>query len=151
MELDFDQLRRLKESFHDQFRQGGAVSEQLNEGSMVYSIGFNPNEGTAQVHVQWPYFRDLVANDSDYPATYRRVENEDQQTWIHWECHVCGVEVVSCMDRHTIINEVTAVYPAWKDHPNLEKLDIEQLLKVFMDATGWNTIQTNNEEGESSG
>ena len=151
MKLDFDQLRRLKDSFHEQFRQDGGVDKQLNKGTMVYSIEFNPHEGTARAHVQWPYFRNLVANESDYPATYRTIENEDQQTWIHWECSVLGVKVVSCMERYHIIEEITNVYPAWKDHPNLEKLDIEQLLKVFMDATGWNTVSTYNEEEESNG
>lgn len=151
MKLDFDQLRRLKDSFHEQFRQDGDVGHQLNEGSMVYSIEFDPSKDKARVHVQWPYFRNLVANESDYPATYRKVENEGQQAWLHWECSVLGVQVITCMKRYQIIEEITNVYPAWKDHPNLEKLDIKQLLKVFMDATGWNTIQTKDEEDEDNG
>lgn len=151
MKLDFDQLRRLKDSFHEQFYRSGSTAEQLNEGSMVYSIGFDPSTGTAQVHVQWPYFRNLVANESDYPATYRKVESEGQQAWLHWECSVLGVQVVTCMERDQIIKEITNVYPHLKDHPSLEELNIEKLLKVFMDATGWNTVSTCNEEVEDNG
>lgn len=151
MKLDFDQLRRLKDSFHEQFYRSGSTAEQLNEGSMVYSIGFDPSEGTAQVHVQWPYFRNLVANESDYPATYRKIENEGQQAWLHWECSVLGVQVVACMERYQIVEELISVQPHLRDYPNLEQLDIERLLKVFMDVTGWNTIHINNEEDESNG
>lgn len=151
MRLDFDQLKRLKDSFHEQFRQDGEVGKQLNKGTMVYSINFNPSEGTAQVHVQWPYFRNLVANESDYPATYRKIESEDQQAWIHWECSVLGVKVVACMERDQIIEEITNAYPAWKEHANLEKMDIELLMEVFMGVTGWNTIQTEDEEVKDNG
>ena len=151
MKLDFEQLRRLKESFHEQFRQDGEISEQLDKGSMVYSIEFNPSEGTASVHVRWPYFRNLVANESDYPATYRKIENEGQQAWLHWECSVQGVRVVTCMERNQVVEEITNVYPAWKGHPNLDILNIEELLRMFMDATGWNTVSTCDEEVEDHG
>ena len=138
MELDFDQLRRLKESFHDQFRQGGAVSEQLNEGSMVYSIEFYPDEGAARVHVQWPYFRDLVANDSDYPATYTVLRDDaTKEPWIHWTCSVLTVEINACMYKSTILDELKSVELP-EDCELDETDDIEDLLILWMNLTGWN-------------
>ena len=140
MKLDFDQLRDLGDKMHHDFLEQGDPYEQLDQGEMVYSIEFTPSNGRARVHVQWPYFRNLVANESDYPATYKKVDHTGGELWLSWTCHVCSVEVVTCMDRQDIINDVVAVYPAWRGHPNLQEIDIEELVNVYMNATGWNTV-----------
>lgn len=136
MKLDFNQLERLKDSFHQQFAEGGDFSSQMDDGSMVYSIHFDPHEGSCKVHVQWPYFRNLVANASDLLATYTRVQQTDaDKPWLHWTCDVLGVEISTCMDNSIIVKELEALeLPYEVDFSD----DIENLFAMWQNHTGWN-------------
>lgn len=133
MKLDFEQLRRLKESFHEQFQQDGEVSEQLNKGSMVYSLLLDPQDNSCSVHVQWPYFRNLVANEADCPATYSVNRSVvDGESWVHWTCKVLGITINACMYKSDVLYELKQLkMPA-------EESDIESLLVMWQNASGWN-------------
>lgn len=138
MKLDFNQLKRMGDKFRHDFLEDGDTSEQLDKGSMVYSISFDPQIGACRVHVQWPYFRNLVANESDYPATYSvNQSTSNGETWIHWICHVIGVEVCACMYKSMVLDELKSLeLPA--DYKICEDDDIETLLKLWMNMSGWN-------------
>lgn len=138
MKLDFDQLKRLKDSFHAQFTADGALYQQIDKGSMVYSINFTPGEGQAKVHMQWPYFRNLVANEAEHPATYSVVQQTpEEEPWIHWSCDVQGVEISACMFKADVLKEFSAL-----ELPEgcilCEEDHIESLLVLWMNMTGWN-------------
>lgn len=138
MKLDFEQLKHLSDAFHAQFTADGDTSQQLGKGSMVYSIDFDPGVGRASAHVQWPYFRNLVANEADHPATYSVVRQTSKtKPWIHWSCTVQGIEIRACMCRDDILKELKSLelpaeYEICKDY------DIEALLVLWMNMTGWN-------------
>lgn len=138
MKLDFEQLKFVADSFHARFVEAGDTFEQLDKGSMVYSINFDPQDGACRVHVQWPYFRNLVATASDHPATYDVVQSDaGDETWIYWTCHVIGVKVYACMDKSTVLDELKSLELP-KDYEICEDDDIETLLKLWMNMSGWN-------------
>lgn len=138
MKLDFEQLKSMSDSFHKQYIADGDTSEQLDKGSMVYSINFDPVVGACSVHVQWPYFRNLVANESDHLATYSVVQqNSREEPWIHWTCSVLGVKITACMDKNMVLDELkTLEFPA--GCVICEEDDIESLLTIWQNMTGWN-------------
>lgn len=139
MKLDFEQLRKLSRQLHQNWTEDGDICEQLDKGAMVHSISFEPSTGICRAHVQWPYFRDLVANESDYPATYSRVQlSPQEEPWLHWTCSVLGVEIVTCMYKADVVKELAEAHLGCEDQSKLEAMDIEQLLTVWMDATEWN-------------
>ena len=136
MKLDFEQLRKLSCKIHHDWSEDGDLREQVDKGVMVHSISFEPSTGACRVHVQWPLFRDLVANEGDCPATYSRVQLSPlEEPWLHWTCSVLGVEIVACMRKADVIKELTAC----GDQLNLEAMDIEQLLTMWMHYSGWNS------------
>lgn len=138
MKLDFEQLRRLNDSFHAQFTADGDLSQQMDKGRMVYSINFNPGEGRASVHVQWPYFRNLVANEAGHPATYSVIQQTPKEKpWIHWSCDVQGVEISTCMFKSDVLKEFSALELP-ESCTLCEEDHIESLLVLWMNMTGWN-------------
>lgn len=140
MKLDFDQLKRLNDSFHAQYTADGEFFQQMDKGRMVYSINFRPREGQANVHVQWPYFRNLVANEADHPATYSVVQQDSEaEPWIHWTCDVQGIEISACMFKSDVLKEFSALgLPEGCDL--CEEDHIEALLVLWMNMTGWNML-----------
>lgn len=138
MKLDFEQLRRMSDKFHKDYTNDGDSSEQLDNGHMVYSINFDPGCGGVRAHVQWPYFRNLVANESDHPATYSVLRDDDtREPWIHWSCSVLTVEINACMYKATILDELKSMELP-EDYEICEEDDIENLLILWMNLTGWN-------------
>lgn len=139
MKLDFEQLNRMKENLHKLFLEDGNTSQQLGKGSMVYSVSFDPGCNTARVHVQWPYFCNLVANEADRPATYSVIKQpSDETVWMHWTCFVQGIEISACMNRSDIIQTMqeSQVNFHWTDEDN-----VEDLFKLWQHFTGWNMSQ----------
>ena len=134
MKLDFEQLGRLKESFHELYCQDGDICEQLDKGSMVFSIDFDPQCGACRVHMQWPYFRNLVANEADCPATYRVCTTVvDDASWIHWTCRVLGVEITACMSKQDVLRELEMLGVAEAEDSSA---DIESLLALWQATSG---------------
>ena len=132
MKLDFNQLRRLKDSFHQQFAEGGDLSSQLDDGSMVYSIHFDPHESSCKVHVQWPYFRNLVANEADCAASFEEC-GSDGAVWLYWTCKVQGIVITACMFREDLFQELRAINAEFSE---TEELPV--LLAMWQDLSGWN-------------
>ena len=128
MKLDLDNLRLMSLKLHDAFQEDGELTEQLVKGRCVYSIIIDPSNAEVSAHVQWPYFRELAAS-----ATYDKVVH-DSAPWLYWKAEVQGVKLTACMWKHTVVDELKAL--GFTEIS--EDADIEDLLDVFQDLSGWN-------------
>ena len=128
MKLDLNNLRTIADKLHDAFLEDGEGIEQLLKGRYVYSITIDPSKGEVSAHVQWPYFKELTTS-----ATYDRIV-QDNIPWLHWEAKVQGVRLVICMYKHMLVDELKAL--GFTEIS--EDADIEDLLDVFQDLSGWN-------------
>lgn len=141
MKLDFEYIRGITNKLHEASREAGGHSKEFDEGHVVYSISFDPGAGSCNIHVQWPYFRNLVANEADHPATYTRHDMPEYTTpWLHWSCDVLGMQIVCCMNKWDIVQELKALiaeHPE-SDYEICEDDDIENLLNIWQNMTGWN-------------
>lgn len=127
MKLDLNNLRTIADKLHEAYLEDGECTEQLMKGRMVYSISIDPSSGEVSAHVQWPYFKELTTS-----ATYSIVR--DRAEWLHWEAEVQGVKLTACMWKPTIVEELKAL--GFTEIS--EDADIEDLLDVFQDLSGWN-------------
>lgn len=128
MKLDLDSLRLMALKLHDAFLEDGEATEQLVKGRYVYSITIDPSSGEVSAHVQWPYFKELTTS-----ATYDRVVH-GVVTWIYWTAEVQGIKLAACMYKHMLVDELKALgFTEISDDA-----DIEDLLDVFQDLSGWN-------------
>lgn len=128
MKLDLNNLRTIADKLHKAYLEDGECTEQLSKGRYVYSISIDPSSGEVRAHVQWPYFKELTTS-----ATYNRVVNDDIP-WLHWEAEVQGVKLTTCMWKHQVVDELKAL--GFTEIS--EDADIEDLLDVFQDLSGWN-------------
>lgn len=148
MKLDFEQLRKLSCKLHQDWTEDGDICEQLDKGDMVYSISFEPSTGACRAHVQWPYFRNLVANEADHPATYTT-----QYDWLHLSCTSHGVEIVTCLEKAEIVNmlkELVAEHPEG-DYEVCEDDDIINLFTIWQNMTGWDLNWPSQQEVQPNG
>ena len=133
MELDLDQLKRMGDTMQVSYQADGDVCAQLDKGSHVYRISFEPSTGRVEAHVQWPYFRNLVANEADHPATY--TVHDD---WLHLDCTTHGVEITTCLPKSEVINmlkeHLGSNYEAYEVH---EDEDVLALFIIWQNMTGW--------------
>lgn len=137
MKLDLDALRQLGQGIQRECQADGDLCEQLDKGQYVYSIHFEPSTGRVSTHIQWPYFRNLVASEADHPATITKVE--DSQTWLHCSCTSHGVEISACLAKHEVVNmlkELVAEHPE-SDYEICEDDDIMDLFVIWQNMTGW--------------
>ena len=138
MKIDFEYIKKVSDKLHEAFVEDGDLSTQFDKGSMVHSINFDPQTGHASAHVQWPYFRNLVANEGDYPATYTRVQQSSKdEPWLYWNCDVLGVKIVTCMDKSDIVKELEALELPEDCEVDFSD-DIEHLFTLWQNCTGWN-------------
>lgn len=135
MKLDFDQLQRMAQKFHQDYQEDGDLWEQLDEGAHVYSISFDPREGQARVHLQWPYFRNQVANEAGHFTACDKLGKDI----LHLTCDSHGVEISTILGRHEIINMLKEHlgdnYEYYEVH---EDEDILALFIIWQNLTGWN-------------
>lgn len=143
MKLDLDQLRRLGFKWQHDYRERGELAKQLDKGEHVYSIQFEPSTGKVSVHLQWPYFMSLVANEAVHPATIRKVEAD--QSWLHCSCTVPGVEIRTCLAKHEVVamlKELVAEHPEG-DYEVCEDDDVMALFTTWQNMTGWDLCWPN--------
>lgn len=135
MKLDFDQLQRMAQKFHQDYREDGDLCEQLDKGAHVYCISFEPRTDRARVHLQWPYFCNQVANEADHSTACDKL-GEDI---LHLTCYSHGVEISTILGRHEIINMLKEHlgdnYEYYEVH---EDEDILALFIIWQNLTGWN-------------
>lgn len=137
MKLDLDKLKYMGEQLQSDYQLDGGLYEQLDKGQQVYSIQFEPSTGRVSAHIQWPYFRNLVANEADHPATITKVEN--RQPWLHCSCTSHGVEISACLDKCEMVDmlkELIAEHPE-RDYEVCEDDDIMTLFIIWQNMTGW--------------
>ena len=134
MKLDLDVLKQLGQEMQKAYQVDGDTSSQLDEGLHVYRVSFEPSTGRVEAHVQWPRFRNLVANEADHPATYITHDN-----WLHLSCTSHGVKIVTCLDRSEVVSmlkELVAEHPE-NCYEVCEDDDIINLFKTWQNMTGW--------------
>ena len=134
MKLDLDALKQIGLGMQKAYQVDGDLSNQLDKGLHVYSIQFEPSTGRVEAHVQWPYFRNLVANEADHPATYH-----EHDSWLHLSCTSHGVEITTCLDKTEVVNmlrELVAEHPEG-DYEICEDDDIINLFTIWQNMTGW--------------
>ena len=135
MKLDFDQLKQMALKLNQDYQEDGGLCENMDKGAHVYGIQFEPQTGRAHVHLQWPYFRNQVANEADHPATYTK-ELTGCEAWLHLRCTTHGVEISTCVRKRDVINELKALeLPA--DYEICENDDILVLFILWQNMTGW--------------
>lgn len=135
MKLDLDKLRVLGGTMKEAYQSDGDIYTQLDKGYHVYRISFEPSTGRVEAHIQWPYFRNLVANEADHPATYHEHEG-----WLHLTCASHGVEISACLMKSEVVDmlkELVAEHPEG-DYELCEDDDIINLFTIWQNMTGWN-------------
>lgn len=137
MKLNLDALKALGTSLQKAYQVDGDLLDQLDQGLHVYRISFEPSTGRAEAHVQWPYFRNLVANEADHPADVHKVTTEHD--WLHCSCTCHGVELSTCLEKTEIVNmlkELVAEHPE-SDYEICEDDDILNLFTIWQNMTRW--------------
>lgn len=137
MKIDFDYLNKIATQLHEAFVEDGGT-EAYTTGQYVYSIQIKPESKRVEVHTRWPYFRDLVANESDCFATYSIISTMDR--WMYWQCDIQAVHLVACLSKGDIVRELQELV---SEHPEsdyeiCEDDDIENLFTTWQNMTGWN-------------
>lgn len=134
MKLDLDALKQMGQKMQKAYQVDGDLLDQLDRGLHVYSISFDPCAGRVEAHIQWPYFRNLVANEADHPTTYHEYEG-----WLHLNCTSHGVRLNACLQKFEVINmlkELVAEHPE-SDYEICEDDDIINLFTIWQNMTGW--------------
>ena len=134
MKLDLDALKRISQEMQRDYQAAGDLCTQLDRGEHVYRISFDPCADRVEAHVQWLYFRNLVANEADHPATYHEHEG-----WLHMNCTSHGVEITTCLQKSEVVNmlkELVAEHPE-SDYEICEDDDIINLFTIWQNMTGW--------------
>lgn len=133
MKLDLDTLKQIGQGMQKAYQVDGDTSSQLDKGLHVYRISIEPSTGRVEAHVQWPYFRNLVANEADHPATYTIHDG-----WLHLDCTTHGVKITTCLPKSEVINmlkeHLGSNYEAYEVH---EDEDVLALFKLWQKLTGW--------------
>ena len=120
-----------------EYQLDGELSNQLNKGLHVYSIQFEPSNGRVSAHIQWLYFRNLVANEADHPATITKVEVGTP--WLHGTCTSHGVEIHTCLNKYEVVDmlkELVAEHTE-DNYEVCEDDDIMALFTIWQNMTGW--------------
>ena len=140
MKIDFDYINRVAAKLHEAFVEDGGM-EAYSEGRHVYSLRIEPETKRVEIHVQWPMFRNLVANEADAPATCNKISSvENMDPWMHWHCDVQGVHLTACVNKWDVIQdlkELVSEHPE-SDYEICEDDDIENLFNIWQNMTGWN-------------
>lgn len=134
MKLDLDALKRTSQEMQKEYQDSGDICTHLDKGYHVYRISFEPSTGRVEAHVQWPYFRNLVANEADHPATYH-----EHDSWLHLSCTSHGVGITTCLEKAEIVKmlkELVAEHPE-SDYETCEDDDIINLFTIWQNMTGW--------------
>lgn len=148
MKLDLDALKQLGQGMQKAYQADGDPCEQLDKGLHVYRISFEPSTGRVEAHVQWPYFRNLVANEADHPATC--ITHDD---WLHLSCASHGVELVTYLPKDEVVDmlkELVAEQPE-SDYEVCEDDDIINLFTIWQNMTGWDLGWPSQKEVQPNG
>lgn len=135
MKLDFDQLKQMALKFNQDYLEDGDLCENMGKGAHVYTISFDPREARVRVHLQWPYFRNQVANEADHPATYYKMDDDT----LHLACDSHGVEISTILNRSEVVSmlkELVAEHPEG-DYEVCEDDDIVAMFIIWQNMTGW--------------
>lgn len=130
MKLNFDYLHRVADQLHEAYMEDGGEQAYV-EGRHVFSIGICPEAAEVEVHVAWPMFKQLVANEGDEPAKSYRISGQSRA--LYWTCKVQGVMLRAVLYHYVIVEELKAL-----ELPVDTADDIENLLILWQNATGWN-------------
>lgn len=134
MKLNLAHIKRMGEALQKDYLTAGDICTQLDKGEHVYRISFEPDTGRVEAHVQWPYFRNLVANEADHPAAYH--EHED---WMLLSCTSHGVKIATVLQKSEVIamlKELVAEHPE-SDYEICEDDSIINLFTIWQNMTGW--------------
>lgn len=135
MKLDFDQLKQMALKFNQDYLEDGNLCENMDKGAHVYTISFDPREARVRVHLQWPYFRNQVANEADHPATYYKMDDDT----LHLACDSHGVEISTILNKSEVVfmlKELVAEHPE-SDYEVCEDDDILAMSIIWQNMTGW--------------
>lgn len=137
MKLDFEYIGQVSKNLHCLSKQD---PKEYAEGRYVYEIRFHPSCADCEIHMQWPMFRNLIANESDRPVEIDRLAYGSSPAVLHITGWVQGIEIRACVDKREIINELKV---AVSEHPEsdykiCEDDDILALFNSWQTMTGWN-------------
>lgn len=147
MKLDFDYIQRIADQLHRAYLEDGGEKAYL-EGRHVFNLQFEPETKSVEVHVLWPMFKQLVANEAEEPAKYSTVP--EIRNALHFSCKVQGVKLVAILYRYILVEELKALELP-EDCELCESDDIENLLALWQNMTGWNLGWTSQKEDENNG
>lgn len=134
MKLNFDYINTVSKRLHAMSQQ---EPDAYYKGNHVYEIRFTPSTGKAEIFMQWPMFRNLIANEADGPVEVDCLNRGTKHASLHIIGKVQGVEVRTCVDKQEVIDDLRALeLPA--DYEIDESADIVDLFIIWQNMTGWN-------------
>lgn len=137
MKLDFGYISQVSKSLHSLSKLD---PKEHAEGRYVYEIRFRPSNGTCEIHMQWPMFRNLIANEADRPVEIDRLASSSSPAWLHLTGWVQGIEIRACVDKGEVIDDLKAVFGEYPqcDYEICEDDDVLELFVLWQNMTGWN-------------
>ena len=133
MKIDFQQINNLAQKFYEDHR------EDINhlDDRYVYTIEFAPGTGKSRIHMQWPYFRDLVANEASSSVRHSVIRANPNEPTLHFECKIQHTLCVAVMLMQNLRAEFELLGLLDEDHPINFNADIEDLFSLWQHLTGW--------------
>lgn len=129
MKLDLEHIKRIARDFQEQYREDGGEAAYW-AGRHVFTIEFVPETGKTRIHMAWPLFRNLVANEADGPTKISRTEAAHR---LFLECSVQGIECVAIISDDMLQAEYATL-----GLPQHTYNDMLQSFKEWQTITAWN-------------
>lgn len=126
MKLDLEYVRKVSDHLHQLYREAGGY----NRDEHVYSVRFEPDDNHVMCHISWPYFRNLVANETSKDCDVD--VSKAGAIALHLAASVQGIEVTACVFKDEIVDML-------KEHLGSvpEDKDALALFDLWQNLTGW--------------
>lgn len=128
MKLDLDYLHKVSDNLHQLYRDAGGYNPEEH----VYSLHFEPDDNNVSCHISWPYFRNLVANETDVDVS------KAGAIALHLAARMQGIEITACVFKDEIVGmlkeHLGSAYASYEVH---EDEDVLALFDLWQNLTGW--------------
>ena len=125
MKFDLEFLNEVSQKLHE-----SCTANDWREGTYVYSIKFEPEEGLVEAHIQWPTFMELTR--SSCPVSVQTMKGGPESLYL--SCNIKGVRLVVCLFRV----ELERMLKELQVEDCLDELSASELLLKWQAITGWN-------------
>ena len=127
MKIDFELLTQVSQKLHESYN-----TDSFEEGTHVYSIRFEPKEGTIVAHIQWPMFKTLAEVTANCPVEVTVIKGGPES--LHLKCTIKGVELETCLFKFELVKMLEELHV----ETDLDSMSVLELLAKWQAITGWN-------------